>query len=359
MKYPGVGTVTVMAAALLGSLAGAQNPTPKPAPLGQGTIRLTSPQERQVFQRDDRNRAMMTVAGKAPPDVDSVEARLTPQGIPPDLGGKWTPIAGPGQITKGEFRGTLPAPAGWYDLHVRGRAGQIVVSKAELPRVGVGEVFVVCGQSNSANHGNKPQTPKEDRVSALTANSWQAAKDPQPLATGDGGSPWPLLGDMLVKELDVPVAFASCGYGGTTTAQWQPDKQLYPRLQTVLKRLGPRGARAILWHQGESDALSGVSTETYQQNMAALIAASRRDAGWEVPWVVAAVSYLPANTRPNMDAVLAAQRALWKNGLALEGPDTDIIAGPAYRYDAVHFNEEGLRAHAVRWQLALRRAFFP
>jgi hypothetical protein len=114
--------------------------------------------------------------------------------------------------------------------------------------------------------------------------------------------------------------------------------------------------RAILWHQGESDALAGVDAAKYKANMATLIAASRRDAGWDVPWLVAAASYLPASSRANMDAVLAAQRGLWKDGVALEGPDTDVIAGPTYRYDAVHFNAEGLRAHAVRWHTALRRS---
>lgn len=358
MKHLGFGMALTLAAALAGTVAFAQLTPAKRATLAPRTMAMSSPQERQIVQRDSRNQATLHIAGRVSPEVTSVEARAMPQGVAPDVGGKWSQLAGPGQLTNGEFRGTLVVPAGWYDLHVRGRAEQIIVSKSEVPRVGVGEVFVVCGQSNSANHGNQPQSPQEDRVSALTATGWQQAKDPQPLATGDGGSPWPLLGDLLVKELDVPVAFASCGYGGTTTGQWLPNGQLYPRLQSVLKRLGPNGARAILWHQGESDALAGVSAETYGKNMAALIAASHKDAGWDIPWVVAAVSYLPANTRPNMDAVLTAQRTLWKEKLALEGPDTDVIAGPAYRYDAVHFNTDGLRAHAIRWQTALRRAFF-
>src|SRR4051794_5454924 len=220
MKRRALGIAVVLATLLAGSLAAAPDPPPKPSSVAAETLVVTSPLTRQVLQQDDRNRATLTISGHAATDVTSIDARIAPQGSDPDLVGKWTQIAGPGQVVNGEFRGTLPLTAGWYDLHVRGRSGQILVSRTVVPRVGVGEVFVVCGQSNTANHGNTPQTPKEDRVSALTSTGWQQAKDPQPLATGGGGSPWPLLGDLLVQDLNVPVAFASCGYGGTTTQQW-------------------------------------------------------------------------------------------------------------------------------------------
>jgi hypothetical protein len=46
--------------------------------------------------------------------------------------------------------------------------------------VGVGEVFVVAGQSNSANHGAEKQVTKTKRVSAFDGTGWQLADDPQP-----------------------------------------------------------------------------------------------------------------------------------------------------------------------------------
>ena len=53
---------------------------------------------------------------------------------------------------------------------------------------------------------------------------------------------------------------------------------------------------------------------------------------------------------------LEAQRELWESGLALEGPDTDLL-GPAYRQDhgrGVHFSAEGLQAHGQLWAKAVQ-----
>jgi len=48
---------------------------------------------------------------------------------------------------------------------------------------------------------------------------WRPAFDPMPTATGDGGSPWPAFGDLLVDALDVPVGVISVGWGGTAVQQ--------------------------------------------------------------------------------------------------------------------------------------------
>lgn len=45
------------------------------------------------------------------------------------------------------------AAGGWYRMEVRAIAGVKTVAKASVERIGAGEIFVVAGQSNSANHG--------------------------------------------------------------------------------------------------------------------------------------------------------------------------------------------------------------
>ena len=49
--------------------------------------------------------------------------------------------------------------------------------------------------------------------------------------------------------------------------------------------------------------------------------------------------------------IRAAQAALWKEGVALEGPDTEALTGEA-RQDhgtGVHMSAQGLQAHGKLW----------
>jgi hypothetical protein len=122
-----------------------------------------------------------------------------------------------------------------------------------------------------------------------------------------------------------------------------------------MKQLGPRGFRAVLWHQGESDANQKDPTRTlpgtlYREYLEWLIRDSRKEIGWEAPWFVAQVSYHGPGAESSVD-IRAAQAALWKAEVALEGPDSDALKGE-FRDNGgqgVHFSGPGLRAHAARW----------
>ncbi|MCE9631908.1 MAG: sialate O-acetylesterase [Planctomycetia bacterium] len=116
-----------------------------------------------------------------------------------------------------------------------------------------------------------------------------------------------------------------------------------------------RGFRAVLWHQGESDANQKDASRTLPGELSSryltqLIRDSRRDIGWEAPWFVAQASYHGPDDQGS-DDIRAAQATLWKSGLALQGPDTDKL-GPEFREQdgrGVHFSGTGLRAHAAAW----------
>ena len=122
-----------------------------------------------------------------------------------------------------------------------------------------------------------------------------------------------------------------------------------------LQSLGPGGFRAILWHQGESDANQPDPTRTlpgslYRQYLEQIIRDARRAIGWEAPWFVAQVSYHVPGDEASAE-IRAAQKSLWGAGLALEGPDTDALKGELRERNGqgVHFSGEGLREHARRW----------
>lgn len=271
-------------------------------------------------------------------------------------------------------------PGGWYSLQLRIRRKGDVIASAQVEHVGVGEVFVISGQSNSANHGEERQKTLTRRVSSFYKGRWQLADDPQPGASGGGGSFVPPFADAIVAKLNVPVGIVATGVGGSSVREWLPKGTRFPHPPTVegnvrmlpngeweskgalydnlvarMKSLGPNGFRAVLWHQGESDANQSDKTRTlpgdaYRNFMQKVIQDSSKDIGWTPPWFVALVSYhTPADT--GSEDIRNAQKALWHSGVALEGPDSDALVGAARDGNGkgIHFSGPGLREHGLRW----------
>jgi len=98
----------------------------------------------------------------------------------------------------------------------------------------------------------------------------------------------------------------------------------------------------VLWHQGESDAAA---------RLEAVIAQSRIDAGFDVPWGVAIASYRPG-VGGDPDVTGGQYLVIANDPLVFLGAMTDDMIVP-YRdgvgYTGIHFNEAGLREHGYRW----------
>ncbi len=323
-------------------------------------IAIGSPKDRQVFQRADSGLTEIPVEVVAPSRIGRMVATARPTDGGADLASVelQKTKAGSPDSTSG-YSATLALPAGgWYRLaiSVDGIAGPVEVARIE--RFGVGEVFVVAGQSNSSNSGEEKIPSLDDRVSSFDGKTWKLAADPMPGVqdASVGGSPWPFLGQELVAAWNVPIAFASCGYGGTSVHQWQKGADpvrgkkasLFDGLLERVKSVGT--FRAILWHQGESDAAAGMSTDDYVREFRALHDDLAKDAGFASAWVVANVSFVPGIERAPMEAIRKAQQRLWKDKVALQGPDTDDLLGNLrHSQDHIHFSKAGLEAHAKRW----------
>jgi len=321
-------------------------------PPTEASFSIDTPGDRQVFQRDEHNVASVPIVCTAPKSADRAEARAV--NLESNKPTDWMPLSvGESPLS---FKGSLRLPGGWYRIEFRASAGTKALPAATVDHVGVGEVFVTAGQSNSCNHGKPRQSPADDRVSACDwqTGRWRHADDPQPGAEGDGGSPWPMLGDLLTKADGVPVGFISVGVGATSVEQWLPGGDLYRRLKTALERAGPHGVRAVLWHQGEQDSVAATPADEYYHALALIIARSRHDAGWQVPWGVALVSYHPSAPAANYPAIIAGQKmVIEKEPAVFAGPATDDFHNHDWMADGVHFNERGLAAHAQGWAKAL------
>lgn len=327
---------------------------------------LDLPIERQVFQRNAEEWAEIKVAGTVPTNTALVEARAELGAGLRGTATDWIVVAQGAQIKDGRFSGKLKlATGGWYTLKVRFRKSaddQTVLGEASVGQVGVGDVFITAGQSNSVNYGNPRQKSAESLSVYFDGRQFTPAADPIPDACGDGGTPWPILGDMLSRTTRAPVCFRSATVNWLRVREWVPGAGSgnIERLVERAKWFGPGGVRAVLWVQGEADAGRPDFTpaEQYEQEATAMIEFSRQKLGWPVDWFVAGTCYCPPNGaedwKAGMTAVLGAQKALWDKGIACRGPDTnDLIGNSDYRHDGIHFGPRGLLVHAERWYAAL------
>ena len=317
----------------------------QPAPAVPGDLTVYSPREYQVFQRQTKLQGQVLVSGTVQVPCDAIQVRLTGAGLSGPLPDKWQPL--PLETVRRAFRATLTVPAGgWYKLEFRALQGGKEVAAAALAHVGVGEIFLGCGQSNSTNCGAERQTVKSRMVSTFSGDDWRIADDPQP-GTHDNttmGSFWPAFGDALYARYHVPIGVASTGQGGAPVINWRPGEMPFFWTMTRLLQLGPGGFRGVLYHQGESDVRG--TQEHYYQFLSAFIRNSQAVAGWSFPWFVAQASYNNPK-EPSFPAVRAAQKQLWDEGLAQPGPDTDTLTGD-YRA-GIHLSAKGLQRHGEMW----------
>jgi len=265
---------------------------------------------------------------------------------------------------EGRWKASLRIPAGgWYRLELRTGQGEEAQSLAAVEPIGVGEVFLVAGQSYATNCNDelmKVQDPQQ-RVVAYDSReaTWRVAHDPQPVIDGsDDGSIWPLVGDSLVAIHDVPIAFANVAFGGTSSSQWQPGESLHQRLVEVGTRLDR--FRAVLWQQGESDVIEGRSTDDYVATITNIRAQAAEAWRGSPDWYLAKSTLHPTvyDDEPGEARIRRAIDRLWKTPGFAVGPDTDLLdgihrGGPETRR---HFSGIGQRRAAEMWSAVLHQA---
>jgi hypothetical protein len=347
---------------------------------GVGTIRgVTDPMVRQVVQRRDDNVGNILFVGSFTGNVDSFQARSTLRpgmvGVPQD----WTPLIDV-SVNDGNFVGIFRQPAGgFYDLQVRpsfqGQAGQPVTILA----VGVGEVFITAGQSNSTNSGSPTGYVPSLLISsfndgsgrginpAYPGASWRWGIDPQPAFDESmGGSVWPTMANNLAIALGVPIGLYSAGCGGTAVEEWlpgyvkpatgvTPQVVLFNRLTNAINYFKYRsGVRAILWDQGETDYDDGINPTDYEIMLSTVIYESRATTGVPVKWMVARAASVLTNNIPYRNQIEQAQANVTDGVLTFVGPNTDQI-GLQYRIISTgddlpeHFNAQGLIILGTEW----------
>ena len=325
------------------------------------TLLLASPLNYQVIQRRTAGKGIIPIQGHCTITCDRVDVRLTgPTMADSSFTSGWLPTSH--NPATHQFKARLTAPAGgWYALDVRAVKGSKTVALRKIQHVGVGEVFVGAGQSNSTSCGGLGSTskldgrtqPKSGFVSSFDGTRWRIADDPQPGAhdAHNCGSFWPAFGDAMAARYRVPIGVAVTGHAGTSIRQWTKKDVLFQWTLSRLRQLGPGGFRALLWHQGENDADAGMSARSYADGLADIIRGFRMELGRNFPFFVAKVSYITWPKPKRSREIRAAQQLLWARKVALEGPDTDAMVGDLRDMAGagIHFSRKGLKVHGEAW----------
>lgn len=344
-------------------------------------ISITFPVNRAVFQRNKSNEAIIPIAGTFQRQLDRIDARLLP--INGGNAVDWTTIAS--NPSSGLFRGSIFAVAGWYKLEIRAIYGGNIVNTAFLDKVGIGEVFVISGQSNAQGYesrGNPPAT--DDRVNCVSNyySLGQGAEPQFPIISqlsenvkiapaGNGSWCWGRLGDLLAQKLNVPILFINNAseamgiedwsrsangerginfYTGNLADPGYPYENLRKSLQHYVNTFG---VRTVLWHQGETDTDRNTSTQNYRSALEFLIYRTRIDVGKNTSWVVSRASRVKKGTS---QAIIDAQNLVIQNYYnVFEGPETD---GILFRPDGIHFESFSLVQLAEAWNNKLDANFF-
>jgi len=331
-----------------------------------GTLAIRSPLPFQVIQRRGFVPAQAHEHAPGGPALGKADVGvLLEWDGPPDAAfdcrageaAAWVPLS----VTRSgglcEGRARVPA-GGWHRLEVRAAAGGRTLARAAVEHFGVGEVFVIAGQSY-AEGCNDELLRVEDAGGRAAAcdpvrGTWAVAHDPQP-NLADGGTIWPPMCDALLPVLRVPIGLANVAVGSTASRQWLPGEALFERLADAGAALGR--FRAVLWQQGESDVIERTDADTYVQRIETIRAALARRWGFEPAWLPAKSTLHPTvYNQPAQEAVIrAAIERLWRMPGFRPGPDTDVLGGENRGPVGTrqHFTGLGQRRAGLMWYAAV------
>lgn len=133
--------------------------------------------------------------------------------------------------------------------------------------IGVGDVFVVAGQSNAAGRSKDPiEDGPELGVHLLRPSGrWDLATHPLGETTGSihtgnfenhnpGHTPWLHFAKLLKRELGYPIGIVMTAYGGAPLRWWDMEDNgaLYRNMMELLEADGLR-PRGMVWYQGEAE----------------------------------------------------------------------------------------------------------
>lgn len=213
--------------------------------------------------------------------------------------------------------------------------------------VGIGDLFVVAGQSNASGRATNYQTYSHPTLKAgLFGNDYQWVELADPTDSNNGqvdvvsqesstpaGTIWPIIADSIMANYNIPVGFIPTAKGATTILQWLPRADRYDR-ETLFGSMATRadsvGVRAVLWWQGEYDARNKVTAADYNTRLDSIANTIQAELGAKI------MPCLLQNSSVLDDAdeavIRTATSTAWGDNVnVLEGPDfSDLTSDDTY-----------------------------
>lgn len=355
---------------------------------------ITNPVANQVMQRNALGTASISITAYAHYPYTRIDAALIPIEGNPNAAQEQQ--FDPKQLAQGFLHTTFNARTGWYRLKLTGTAANGITDSAVVDRVGVGEVFLVAGNSNAMGLpglGAKDASSNVVSFNALnkTLNNENITIAPdgpmppprfEPLKSGSNVFPngetswyWAELGDLLFQRWKTPVLFFNTAWAAANAENYRdaasgkdafnlyvgkfwPNRQPYSNIVNTMRYLTSlTGVRAVLWSHGENDAQLGFNETQYFEGIRTLIQNSRRDSGYNIPWYIARNSASNQQKDPYLPILNAQNRLIALPGFnAFQGPYLDTIQIP--RPASAHFENvpggiQGLTLAAAAWNRSL------
>jgi sialate O-acetylesterase len=159
-----------------------------------------------------------------------------------------------------------------------------------IHHIGVGDLWVIAGQSNAAGYGKGPvNDPPEMGIHLFrNSNRWDLATHPFNESTNtlhnenrEGGnpghSPFLAFSRILKRELGWPIGLVQTSLGGSPLSAWNPEENgvLYRNMVNIIKAAGG-AVRGVVWYQGCSDC-NPAESRTYKARFGVMVESLRRE----------------------------------------------------------------------------------
>lgn len=206
-------------------------------------------------------------------------------------------------------------------------------------------MLLALGQSNAGNYSDALGNGGPGTY-AFWDGKFFGCDDPLPGAGGEGGSVWVRVASRVLFEGDHQASIVcTAAQGSTSVRDWLPDGALFQRALNSAKKLQQLGfpISAVVWHQGETDALLQTPARLYQERLERVVQ-GLREQGIDAP-VFVCVASRRENGRTYEPVRLAQQAVVDIDRGIHQGCDTDLLDLP-YRRDGIHFNLRGVEAFA-------------
>ena len=224
------------------------------------------------------------------------------------------------------------------------------------------DIYLLVGQSNMAGRGHLSDDAPipNERIEKLDkSDKWVAATEPLHFDKPSAGAGLGMSFARIVADRDrtVTVGLVPCAVGGSALDEWMPGAHLYVEAMRRAKIAQKDGEiKAILWHQGESDADRGKREASYNARLAKMVAAMREELGLDakkVPFLFGSIGefmhapYYDGNC--SLNKVMRHATDLIPNSAWVEGGDLTCNG------DMIHFNTRSVRTFGQRYAAAYLR----